>query len=199
MVDYSYDIFSSLLKNRTYTYPFKMTEYTDHLNWKNPQAYIQFEIDKSNSWIKKYRLKTGMIISYTGWCHSFNLVEYDKMFHKNSTSEYFDIFHDKILLLRSKNYYQNMTEHSPFYTTRKEYGFDFGFVVNRNYYADQYSGIEHWMYNNWQVKVIVHSSFEMPDVRHRSFDVNIQELFKIFFVVQIKITDSTLLDLDADE
>lgn len=199
MVNYSYDIFSSYFKNSTYIYPFEVTRPKTYLNSNNPQAYIQFDLEYLSFWIEKYKPMPRVVISDMGWCQSFNLVEFNEMFHDNSAASYFRIRTGKMSKAKTKKVYQNLTEVPPLYTMRKEFGFVFGLTIDRNYYADYSSGIKHWMHNNWQVKVIVHSPFEIPDRRHKSYAVNQREIFKMLISAQIRITDESLLGINIEK
>ena len=198
MVNYSYDIFSSLLKNNSFSYPFKISHSNPLIDWSNNVAYIQFDTGLLHVWIDKYTIKSKMVISHFGWCDVFNLIDDDKMFLKNSTAEYFNSIQGT-RQLSSNLKLQNLTQNLPLFTPRSELGYTLGLTVNNNPYASGSSGVENFMYLNWEVKVILHSPLELPDRRHKSFVVNDREVFKIGVVGQIRITDKTLLDLDVYE
>jgi len=198
MVNYSYDIFSSLLRNNSFSYPFKITDSNPLIDWRNYKAYIQFDTHLLHVWIDKYSIKSKMVISYLGWCDVFNIIDDDKMLNKNSTAEYFSIIEGG-RQMSSKLKLQNFTQNSPLFTPKSGQGYTAGVTVSNSPYASLSSGIENFMYANWELKVILHSPFELPHKRHKSFAVNDREVFKMTVTGQIRITDDSLLSLDVDE
>jgi len=198
MLNNSYEIFSSLLFNNTASYPFKIKncaykhckELTQ--NWKRLDLYIQRDITYFVTWMERFRLKPDVTISKHGWCITFNAVKDDEIMYKDRVAEYFHYQSSKDKISFPKRAFQNFTRKNPIYTTKKDIGFHGTFEVGLNMHFVH-------IIRNWQLSVILHSPYELPDARHRTIDLSEQDKSKFTIEAQIKVTDDSMLELDINE
>lgn len=116
------------------------------------------------------------------------------MFINNSTSMYFKFIPTKYADIYGIKT-QKLTQKPPFFTTSKEIGLKASISVVKSRRAACWKCFK----SDWQLRVLVHSPYELPDIRHKNFIVNKEENFRMVMTSQLKITDATLLGLDADE
>lgn len=85
------------------------------------------------------------------------------------------------MLIGSVAELQQNTQSAPHFTTKSDFGLH-GFIFDADF-----------------VTIVIHSPFETPDSRHRSFVLKESEISRLSIEPIIKITDETLLDQDVDE
>jgi hypothetical protein len=145
-------------------------------------VFEQFLLDLQIDWQRKFHGNHVITFSSHNWCNTFNIVDHSQLYHTNSTAEYFNykpsMKSEKIGLFSEL---QQQTEKSPLYTLKSDLGLH-GFVFDEQF-----------------ATVVIHSPFETPDLRHRSFIMSDSEISKLSIEPVIRITDETLLDLDVDE
>lgn len=143
-------------------------------------------------WMIKSGVSPVFIISQFGWCKTFNVVGFDQMFNLNSTAGYFQYKSN----VNSSDI--NLKPYSLKSTVKKEFGY-------QGYLSFPDDDLEYCFYSarcitdGLQSIVIVHSPYEMPDIKHRKFALRYFELSKLAIEPMIKITDETLLDTDVNE
>lgn len=159
---------------------------------------MQNSLSLTNVWADKYVTNSRMRISPYGWCNTFNSAVTAKMFHENSTAKYFEgIKANNRVAIDTK--LTGLDIKPPIHTSKKELGY-LGILaqdINPLFRCTQF--YELCKDTNKQTRVVIHSPFEMMDLRHRSFVMNNKEIYKVTIVPQIKITDGTLLGQDVDE
>lgn len=142
----------------------------------------QFRLDSQIKWIRKFQGSQKITFSSYGWCNTFNVVDDQQMFHDDSIAQYFRYkrrFSQAWIGFISD--LPNHPQQPPLITTKSDFGFH-GFIFDIDF-----------------VTVVVHSPFETPDFRHRSFELSETEISRLSVEPVISITDETLLDLDIDE
>lgn len=147
-------------------------------------------------WAQKSQLIANITISSFGWCSTFNIVDESDMIHTNFAANYFRY-------QNSSNYtkpteVQPYNESYPLFTVSK----DRGIAVTVHRIRDpliQCSMIDINCTHQRGLTLVIHSSNELPDSRHRSLNIRAQNFAKLLIEPQIKITDETLLDMDVDE
>lgn len=160
--------------------------FKNDLNWLIYELSVHYWLPLRIQWLEKYLMDPVMIISHLGWCKTFNIVNNTEMFHESSTADYLDYKIDS----------KNLTEF-PQTTTKKEAGFHGSITLPDDlifcHFHTQCNGA------SMDKTVIIHSPFEMPTIRHKANNMQMEDLAKLAIVPRIRITDETLLHLDVDE
>lgn len=188
-LDSKYEIVSSLLKDK---FPFdldscfKPSMHNGCYNINNTGDILeileQFRLNLQIDWQRKFQGTHQITFSSYNWCNTFNIVDHSQLYYKNSTAQYFNYkapMKDQIIGLFAV--LQKNIKKSPLLTTKSDLGLH-GFVFDEEF-----------------VTVVIHSPFETPDLRHRSFVLSDSEIARLSIEPVIRITDETLLDLDVDE
>lgn len=168
--------------------------YVNDIRWKKYELGMHYWLNIQIDYARKYKISTNLTISAFGWCKTFNIIGFDKMFHENSATDYFKYkkmsnFDTKSKLLHLKN--------NSISSIRKEAGFraslEFG---HQSFVTCQFmSGCNR---ESVQTTVVIHPQYEMPDTRHKKVVIQFHDFMKISIEPQIWITDETLLELDID-
>jgi len=161
------------------------------IRWKKFELGVPYWLPLQVSWAEKFSAPTSLTISHFGWCKTFNMVDTDEMFDKYSIADH--LRNQAVEKTTSK-----IVNNPPYYTYKKTAGYN-GYIQtinNRLRFCDFSYGCN---YDSAQTTIVVHSPYEMPDIRHRRFVIGYLEFSKITIEAQIKITDETLLSLDVDE
>lgn len=161
---------------------------------------MQNELFLRGTWMDKMEIKYQNTISVYGWCHTFNLLGERNMFYDNKTAKYFKEF--KSLFYQNQPFTLENQFNEARYTPTKDQGFhatieqSFNELLRKGCKGDFR---KFCLSAEKQTRVVIHPPNELVDPRHRSFVISNREIHKIFVVPSIKITDETLLGLDADE
>ena len=145
-------------------------------------VFMQFHLNIHVNWLRKYQGTHVITFSSYGWCNTFNIVNQDQLFYENSTAEYFD--YKPSSNIDQTKVFRDLTKAQldpPLFTSKSDFGF---------------RAISFHLQN---VTVVVHSPYETPDSRHRSYSLYEFEVSRLTIEPQIRITDETLLALDVDE
>jgi len=188
-LDNKYEVVSSFLKDK---YPFDLDSCFEPnrpescFNKNNTkdilEIFEQFRLNLQIDWQRKFLGTHVITFSSYNWCNIFNIVDHSQLYHKNSTAQYFNYktpMKDQIIGLFAV--LQKNIKKSPLFTTKSDLGLH-GFVFDEEF-----------------VTVVIHSPFETPDFRHRSFVMSDSEIARLSIEPVIRITDETLLDQDIDE
>lgn len=169
--------------------------YGSDMKWKMYELAMQYWLNHYAEFARKYEITSNLTISAFGWCKTFNIIGYDKMFKSNTNADYFKY--------QTKSNYQSRLKlekltNETIFSIRKEAGVrasvEFGLPRYMQCYFKAGCNRE-----SVHTTIVIHSSDEIPDLRHRKFDMQIYDFLKITIEPQIKITDETLLGLDITE
>lgn len=142
------------------------------------QIFVDFQI----AWVRKFQGTHVVTFSSYGWCNTFNIVDQNEMFFVNSTASYFNYKESyKSVFIASVAGLQKNAPKTPLFTDKNDFGLH-GFIFDVEL-----------------VTVVIHSPYEIPDKRHRSFVLAENEISRLTIEPMIRITDETLLDQDADK
>lgn len=140
------------------------------LNWRNSELYMQYFHQIYIAWTKKYTVQPSSIVSPFGWCFTFNIVDEFKLYQKNSTVEYYKpqkpYYYD--YYIKSVGYNPdllNSTKSSPLMTSQSTSGLDIFLLMSLNQFYQCSVGFADCKLEDIQTTVIVHSPYEMPDIR----------------------------------
>ena len=142
------------------------------------QFHLNFHVD----WLRKYQGTHVITFSSYNWCNTFNIVDQKEIFNNNSTADYFD--YKPSSKVDQINVFRDLTKaklNPPLFTSQSDFGFH---SINFNFK---------------NMTVVVHSPYETPDSRHRSYSLYDYEVSRLSIEPQIRITDETLLAQDVDE
>jgi hypothetical protein len=164
------------------------------MKWKKYELGMHYWLNLNIDFARKYQITTNLTISAFGWCKTFNIIGYDKMFQENSAADYFKYKTKSKFDIKSK--LQQLRNNS-ITSIRKEAGFRASLEFSHQSLTRcQFrSGCNR---ESVQTAVVIHPQHEMPDTRHKKVVMQIYEFMKISIEPQIKITDETLLGLDFD-
>lgn len=163
------------------------------LNWTKYELAVNYWFPIKIKWIGKYKIVSTLTLSQFGWCKTFNIVGSDQMFSINSIAEH--------LKFRSEKSFNQTTTNeveTPLFTDEKGSGFQ-GLVKipeNTRRMCGFHSGCNA---DSIEKTLVIHSPYEMPDVRHKNIKVQVLDLMKIAIDPQIKINDETILGFPVDE
>lgn len=134
------------------------------MTWKNSEIYMQYFHQMDIAWI----------MHPYGWCFTFNIFDDIKLYHKNSIAEYFKpqnlYYYD--YYFKSAEYDSNLvnnTKSPPLVTTQSTLGLDILILMSFNQYYQCASDFADCKLEDIRTTVIVHSPYEMPDMRHQKF------------------------------
>ena len=113
------------------------------------------------------------------------------MFHENSTAEYFK--YRKIPERFEIFDLVEFNKSASLLTTNKDAGFH-GILRKKIKRVKSCPEVDYE-----HLTIIIHPSQELPDRRHRSFNIQYLSFSRVTLEPQIKITDETILGLDVDE
>jgi len=134
---------------------------TEHnLDWKLFEVSFYYWTFFKIDWIVRFNVDPFLTISPFGWCKTFNIIEPDRMFHKNSVTEY-------IRYKNVENSYPNtkvtlnMTD-EPLYSTKKEIEFHGYILLPENRF--RFCNFENrCIQDALHATIIIHSASEMTN------------------------------------
>jgi hypothetical protein len=205
MLNDTYNRFHSLLTTNNASFPFEFRLCSDRhrcvalkYHWTFIPLYMQYDNEFQGVWMKTFSSRVKIVITRFGWCSTFNMVDQHELLHANQSSEYFSFLDPGVNKLRSDPH-KKLNRKSPLFSTQKELGFGGNVVtainslfVCRGFYKLCSRRVH-------QSRLIFHSSFELPDERHRNFVVENSKVYKFHVTPQLRVTDGTLMGLGADE
>lgn len=159
--------------------------------WKKFELGMPYWLDFEVNWIDKYTATTDLTVSNFGWCKTFNLVEMTQMFNTKLLAEHLwnqTAVNSPSLILKNK----------PYFTSKKTAGYK-AEISKKNPKLSFCGFTNGCTHDSVQHFIIIHSPYEVPDIRHKRIFIENSDFSKIMVEAVIKITDETLLHLDVNE
>ena len=135
------------------------------------QFIVNFQVD----WLRKFQGTYVITFSSYGWCKTFNIVDDSELFHENSTAQYFRHQPTNKLELIGSIYSLAMNpQNSPLFTAQSDFG------------------VHAFVFDSDNTTFVIHSPYEIPDSRHKRFQLSDYEVAKLSIEPIIRITDNNL-------
>lgn len=166
--------------------------FKNDFNWTKYALAVHYNFNLRINWMDRHKVTPIMTISRFGWCKTFNVVEDHQMMNLDTTVGYF-----RYISQQASNPLDFLTS-MPLMTSKKDVGYRSAVSIPLMKFIPCRFG-DGCNAQSLRNVLIIHSPYEMPDIKHRRLILNSHDLVKVAIEAQINIADETVLELEFNE